>query len=285
MRATAAARGKQPPLTINLAAVSEGVADSELFGHVRGAFTGAERTRKGIVRTASESEGRALLGRRGRVSRAHPGPSPHLSGRRGHSAGRVRRDRVGGSRAEPEVQGVLVQPTRRAAQAPPRPAGPAGRPSDRPSPAQADEPGHPPPCRRRVAEPGGPKPRGRAQSPVLEGRAPGHDELLVARQRSSAVQLGGPGSGKGGRDAQDRLRHRQGVPARRAMAAEAERGRRRRRAPFPTLAEAEARLVQEALAWTGGNVTQAARLLGVDRMTIHRRRKRMSQGEGSAASS
>ena len=43
---------EQPFLAINLAAVPEGMAESELFGHERGAFTGAERRREGVLRAA-----------------------------------------------------------------------------------------------------------------------------------------------------------------------------------------------------------------------------------------
>ena len=42
----------QPFLAVNLAAVPEGMVESELFGHERGAFTGAERRREGILRAA-----------------------------------------------------------------------------------------------------------------------------------------------------------------------------------------------------------------------------------------
>ena len=42
-----------PFVAINCAAVNSGVAKSELFGHRRGAFTGAEKDRRGLVRTAS----------------------------------------------------------------------------------------------------------------------------------------------------------------------------------------------------------------------------------------
>lgn len=41
-----------PFLAINCGALSPGLVESELFGHSRGAFTGAERDRKGLVRAA-----------------------------------------------------------------------------------------------------------------------------------------------------------------------------------------------------------------------------------------
>jgi transcriptional regulator with GAF, ATPase, and Fis domain len=45
-------RRSGPFVTVNCAAISRGLAESELFGHRRGAFTGAERDRKGLIRSA-----------------------------------------------------------------------------------------------------------------------------------------------------------------------------------------------------------------------------------------
>ncbi|HSD27541.1 MAG TPA: sigma-54 dependent transcriptional regulator [Vicinamibacteria bacterium] len=43
---------EEPFLAVNLAAVPDGMVESELFGHERGAFTGADRRREGILRAA-----------------------------------------------------------------------------------------------------------------------------------------------------------------------------------------------------------------------------------------
>ncbi len=45
-------RGKAPFLGVNCGAIPENLLESELFGHVRGAFTGADRDRKGLFREA-----------------------------------------------------------------------------------------------------------------------------------------------------------------------------------------------------------------------------------------
>lgn len=45
-------RSAGPFVPVNCAAISAGVAESELFGHRRGAFTGADHDRQGLVRAA-----------------------------------------------------------------------------------------------------------------------------------------------------------------------------------------------------------------------------------------
>ncbi|MEZ4375380.1 MAG: sigma 54-interacting transcriptional regulator [Polyangiaceae bacterium] len=54
----AGARAKKAFLGVNCGAIPEHLLESELFGHVRGAFTGADRDRKGLFR---EGEGGSIL--------------------------------------------------------------------------------------------------------------------------------------------------------------------------------------------------------------------------------
>ncbi len=49
------------PLVVALATLSEGMADTELFGHRKGAFTGADRTRDGIILSAHRSRSAVFL--------------------------------------------------------------------------------------------------------------------------------------------------------------------------------------------------------------------------------
>lgn len=46
-------RSRGPFVVLNCGAIGAGVAESELFGHCRGAFTGADHRRRGLIRTAN----------------------------------------------------------------------------------------------------------------------------------------------------------------------------------------------------------------------------------------
>jgi two-component system, NtrC family, response regulator AtoC len=49
----ASARNRQPFITVNCGSIPSNLLESEFFGHVKGAFTGADKTRKGLVAEAN----------------------------------------------------------------------------------------------------------------------------------------------------------------------------------------------------------------------------------------
>src|SRR5215813_7956254 len=48
----ASRRGSEPFVAINCGAISEGLLENELFGHIKGAYTGADRTKSGLLQQA-----------------------------------------------------------------------------------------------------------------------------------------------------------------------------------------------------------------------------------------
>src|SRR5918992_4695734 len=51
---SASLRVSRPFVPVNCAAIPENLLESELFGHVRGAFTGADTTKKGLIEVADQ---------------------------------------------------------------------------------------------------------------------------------------------------------------------------------------------------------------------------------------
>src|SRR6266511_881824 len=61
-------RGEHPFVTVDCSALAESLLESELFGHVKGAFTGAQTDKRGFIET--EGGGTASSTRSGRSAHA-----------------------------------------------------------------------------------------------------------------------------------------------------------------------------------------------------------------------
>lgn len=100
----ASARHRSPMMTINCAALTESLLETELFGHTRGSFTGAYRDRAGIFETANG--GTVLLDEVGETS-------PRMQGMllRFLETGEVQR--VGSDRPHTRVNVRIISATNR----------------------------------------------------------------------------------------------------------------------------------------------------------------------------
>ena len=85
-------RSKHPFIAINCAAIPESLLENEIFGHERGAFTGARRSAAGLLR--ARAHGHAVPRRDRRGVAGHPGQAAARAAgadRSGGSAGRRNR--------------------------------------------------------------------------------------------------------------------------------------------------------------------------------------------------
>ena len=79
-------RVSQPFVAVNIAALSPTLAESELFGHVKGAFTGADADRGGLIQQADG--GTLFLDEIAEISNGDPGQAFARFGSRRSNAGR-----------------------------------------------------------------------------------------------------------------------------------------------------------------------------------------------------
>ncbi|HET9595872.1 MAG TPA: sigma-54 dependent transcriptional regulator [Anaeromyxobacteraceae bacterium] len=255
----ASPRAQRPFVAVDCGAIAEGVLESELFGHARGAFTGAQATRRGLFEEADR--GTLFLDEIGDIG-------PNLQARllRALQEGTIRK--VGTN--EPVTVDVRVV---------------AATNKDL---SQAVKEGRfredlfyrlhvvsivIPPLRERrediplLAEHFAAK-HGRSEGAAL---SPAARDLLVAydwpgnvRELENVVARGlalNPSGVVMPEDLPEHVRAARPAPPERAGLALTDR---------PTLAELERRYAAQVLQETGGNKTRAAEILGIDRKTLYR---------------
>jgi two-component system, NtrC family, response regulator AtoC len=252
----ASRRAAGPFVAVDCGAIAEGVLESELFGHARGAFTGAQAARRGLFEEASN--GTLFLDEMGDV-----GPALQARLLRALQEGEVRR--VGTNEPIPVDVRVLAATNKDLARQvkegkfredlyyrvnvvtlrlPPL----RERREDIPLLAEhfAAKHGQPegaaitPPARELLLAYDWPGNVRELENVIARALALNHSGLVVPE------------------DLPDRLR---GLPPAIPPPGAADR---------PTLAEVERRYAAQVLAETGGNKTRAAEVLGIDRKTLYR---------------
>ena len=89
----ASPRGKGPLVAVNVAALPDTLIESELFGHERGAFTGADREHRGRFELADG--GTLFLDEIGDLPKSHAGQAAARPAGTGLRAARRHRERSG----------------------------------------------------------------------------------------------------------------------------------------------------------------------------------------------
>jgi DNA-binding NtrC family response regulator len=270
------ARADKPFIPINCTAIPEGLLESELFGHVRGAFTGAHTSKRGLFEKANggtlflDEIGDMGLGLQSKLLRVLQDQEIRPVG--GTQTVKVDVRIVAATNRELEVEiaagrfredlyyrlnviPIHIPPLRE-------------RPEDIPALVDSFVRKHAAGARRVVTEAA----MEQLQAQPWRGNA---RELENAIERAlaltDAVEIGPDDLlfGSGGAPAEADP----AAPLLRSAAAEK-----------ITLRELEERYIEQILRLTGGNKVQAARILGIDRKTLYRRAERSERELAASAS-